>query len=500
MIRPAPSKPLAATTALCLLLWIACSLAVYAVLQDRAPLIEDLDALYHYRVAELIRAHGPWIDISWLPFTVLGDRGPDHHWLFHLLIAPLTAFGHDERGLDIASAVVAGAVPAALYPLLRWAAVPRAPLFAALALFCTTALPFRFAGLRAQALALVFMFAAMFAMARRRALLAAVVAFLFTESYHGAVILGLILAATWCGQWACRERPSFELLPAVAVGVFAGLLLSPWFPRNISYLIFHTVFKTGSDDVFLVGIEWLKPPARLFWGASALAHATLLAGAATLLWKRARGEAPGPRPDTVTALILTAVFFAMNWRSWRFVEYYAPFAVVTAGLLLRDSGLAAGPGRIAGRAVAATLSAALAVGAWTGLDSLREGTGETFGAFSGFMRYVEAHDASPMVFNTFWSDFQQMVFWSDRARFVAGLDGNYLRFGDPARFGLWYDFSKGRRLDRTDNAQEIARAFGARWIVVSRLQPQLADNLYQDPHAELVMARPDSGWLFRVRP
>ena len=481
------------------LLWIACSVAVFLVLQQRAPLLADVDSLYHYRVAELIRMHGPWVDISWLPFTVLGDRGPDHHWLFHLLVAPLTAFGHDETSLNIASAVVAGAIPAALYPMLRRAAVPFAMGFAALSIFCTTALPFRFSGLRAQALALLFMFASMFAMSQRRKVAVAILAFLFTESYHGAVILGMILAVTWAAQWMCREKPAFELLPAVAIGVFAGLLLSPWFPRNISYLIFHTVFKTGSEDPFLVGTEWLEPPWRLLVGASAIAHVLLLAGVATVLWKRWKREPMLPPPETLAALMLTAVFLAMNVRSWRFVEYYAPFAVVTAGLLLRDSGWLATTGRAARGAVAAVLSIALAIGAWTGLTTLRDGKGERFDAFADFMRYVDAHDAKPMVFNTYWSDFQHMVFWSDRARYVAGLDGNYLRFGDPVRFRLWYDFSTGRRLDRHDNAAAIYQEFGARWIVVSRYQPQLADNLAQDPRAELVMARPDSGWLFEVR-
>ena len=260
------------------------------------------------------------------------------------------------------------------------------------------------------------------------------------------------------------------------------------------------MFKTGSEDPFLVGTEWLEPPWRLLLGASAIAHVVLLGSAVVVLWRRGKHEATALRPDTLSALMLTGVFLAMNVRSWRFVEYYAPFAVVTAGLLLRDSGWIAAARRTTKGAVAGVLSVALAIGVWTGLTTLRDGKGERFDAFADFMRYIDAHDAKPMVFNTYWSDFQHMVFWSDRTRYVAGLDGNYLRFGDPVRFRLWYDFSTGHRLDRHDNAAAINQAFGARWIVVSRYQPQLADNLAQDEHAELVMARPDSGWLFEVRP
>src|SRR5687768_18221795 len=38
----------------------------------------DFDGHYHLRVAYWIGHHGLWSDIPWLPFTVLGERGPDH--------------------------------------------------------------------------------------------------------------------------------------------------------------------------------------------------------------------------------------------------------------------------------------------------------------------------------------------------------------------------------------------------------------------------------------
>ena len=481
------------------LVWAFCTAVVFWALQARGPLLADVDSLYHYQVASLIRESPPWVDITWLPFTVLGARGPDHHWLFHLLVAPLTALGHDARSLDLASAIVAGAVPAALTPMLRRAAVPFAALLALLALFASDALPFRFAGLRAQALALVFMVATLFAMARRRHIAIAVIAFLFTESYHGAVILGLFAVVSLAAQWICERRFDLRIVTAAALGVFAGLLLSPWFPRNISYLVFHTVFKTGSSDPFLVGTEWLRPPISLLVGGSIVAHAVLASAMAVAALLRARGVAVRPRSDTVAAWVVTAIFLAMNATAWRFVEYYAPFAIVSAGLLLRDAFAAAPAAGTLRRASAAGLVACLAWSVPHGAHVLAIAPGERFDAFADFMRYVDANDPAPMVFNTRWSDFQHMVFWSRRARYAAGLDGNYLRYGDPRRFALWHAFATGERLGRHDNAAAIRDAFGAGWIVVSSTQPELADNLAQDDGAELAMARPGSGWLFRIR-
>ena len=44
--------------------------------------ILGVDGYYHFRIGQEILERGPWVDIRWLPFTVLGEHGPDHHWLF----------------------------------------------------------------------------------------------------------------------------------------------------------------------------------------------------------------------------------------------------------------------------------------------------------------------------------------------------------------------------------------------------------------------------------
>jgi hypothetical protein len=483
--------------------FVACAAGFHALLAQLGPYVADVDGLYHYRVSELILHHGPWVDITWLPYTVLGERGPDHHWLFHLLVAPLTALGHDQRSLMLAAALVGAAMPVAVWPILKRAGVPFALGFALAMMFASDSLPLRFLGLRTQSLAIVFMVAALFAMAWGRAAWVGVISFLFTESYHGAVILGLFLVATLAAEWILERRVTFKLVTATAIGVFAGLLLSPWFPRNVSYLIFHTVFKTGVSNAFLVGAEWLPPAASFLLEGDAVAHGMLALGLAALVVTRPSGAWPRIGRDTLAACMVSAVFLAMNAQSWRFTEYYAPFAVVTSGLLLRDAARQY-DGHVARvRAVAiAAIVAALAWGIPRAVGIMTPGPGkfERYDLFASFMRYIDTHDAHPMVVDTRWSDFQHMVYWSDRARYAAGLDGNYLRFGDPQRYATWYAFSTGAWLDRKDNARRLGDAFGAGWIVVHSSQPALAQNLRADPDAELVMTDRDGGWLFRLRP
>jgi hypothetical protein len=382
----------AARTALeSLLVFAARATVFYAMLAQRAAMF-DYDALYHFKLARLILERGPWVDISWLPFTVLGDHGTDHHWLFHVLVAPLTLLGNDLRAVDIASAVVAALMPVALLPLLRRAAIPVAPLFAVAVMFAHSALPGRFLTLRAQDLAVVLMIAAMFAMAWRRTAWVGVVAFVFTQSYHGAVILGMILVTDAAARWIVERRFHLASVTACAVGVLAGLLAQPWFPDNVRYLVFHTFFKTAQAYPGLVGTEWVPAPFYSIAMEGWPAHLLLLSGmvAAAIAARRA-----GPRIlgiDTLSCLGVAAFTFAMSRFAWRFLEYYAPPAVTAAGLLWRDAARHLSWTRAKAGAVAAGLAALIAVGAYRGNERVAVSLTGPFDAYAAMMRYVDAND------------------------------------------------------------------------------------------------------------
>src|SRR5262245_44117222 len=59
----------------------------------------DFDGHFHLRVAQWIAHFGLWTDLPWLPLTVLGERGPDHQWLFHLSLVPYTWLGDQDTAL-----------------------------------------------------------------------------------------------------------------------------------------------------------------------------------------------------------------------------------------------------------------------------------------------------------------------------------------------------------------------------------------------------------------
>lgn len=454
--------------------------------------VPDFDGHYHLRVAYWIAHHGLWSDIPWLPFTVLGERGPDHHWLWHLMLVPFTWIDDPSQALLWAGAFNAAITVAVIALVMRVLGVPAAPLFAVLAVAASTAMPFRLAMLRAQNIAVIFMMLSVWAMARGRYKTLGALAFLFLESYHAAVIMGpLALIGSVARSFEAR-RVVLTPVIAVAAGLTLALLVSPWFPRNIEYLMFHLFFKTanpvyGEHLSSLIGTEWYPPGWRRLALHSWPAHLMLGFALAALAWRRVR-----PPVDTIIGVGGALLSLALYYSAIRFAEYYVPFAALSAGLVARDALASRGYRRLH----AALLVVWTAIAAGVGLNALHRPSLMPPDHLAGIgARLNELGKPGDVVLNTNWADFMPLVWWADAFRYVNGLDGHYLAYGNETRFALWLGTGLGV-ID--DPVTAIERAFGARFVVVSRQHAKLAEQLQQSPRALLHLAAPE-GWLFELR-
>ena len=451
--------------------------------------LPDFDGHYHLRVVQWIAHQGLWADIPWLPFTVLGDKGPDHHWLWHLALLPLGWLG-DAEALAWGAALNGAATVAVISLVMRLLGVPAAPLFAVLAVTADAIMPMRILMLRTQNIAVIYMMLAVWAMARGRIKTLAVLAFLFLESYHAAVIIAP-MALIGCAALSLAERRVI-VAPAIAVagGLTLALIVSPWFPRNIEYLMFHLFFKTpnsllGGHVSSLIGTEWYPPGWWRLATQAWPAHAMLAAACATLALRRWRA-------DTLIAIGVALLCLALYWKASRFAEYYVPFAALAAGLAARDAAPAAGYAR----RHAAALAISAAIAASVGIRGLQETPLMAPDKLAQIgKRLNELGRPGDVVFNSSWSDFMALVWWADGFRYVNGLDGHYLAYRDPARFAVWLGTGAGA-LD--DPATVIGDAFDARFVVVARQHEPLAAQLMRAPQAALQLESRD-GWLFELR-
>lgn len=489
---PSPSRAWhrPAATALSALLVYGVAFAAFAWAVLPAAGLVGVDAYYHIQQAHQMRSQGIFMGVPWLPFTILGDAGPDHHLLWHVLLMPFAQGPDLFTSAKWAIVATAALVPAGLALWLRALRVPWAPVFALLAATGAVIMPGRLAMLRAQNLAILFVAAAVWALLRRRHGAAFVVAAAFTAAYHGAAILAPVALLYALVVAATERRFAWRGPAALALGATLALVASPWFPANVEYLFFHALFVHHS------GNEWLTPPLAHVLTESLPAHATL-ALSLLLAW-RARGRRPAQRPaarqDRLVLLALATLFVVMYSRTWRFAEYYVPVAALTAGVFARGLGAR---GR---RVVVAVAALGVLWGGTRGLALLRDHADYRPEKWARVGAYLRAH-ARPgeLIYNREFSDFPLLMFHAPALRYANGLDPAYLAYSDPERFAIWRQLAVFTPATPDDPAPIIARTFQTRWAVVNRNGPGLAARLAQSPHAQLVV-RSRWGWLFALDP
>ncbi len=164
-----------------LALAVAVGVPAYLALSRRGSIAEG-DTLYHFKMAALILRHWPWVDVSWLPLTVLGERGTDHHWLWHLVIAPFAAIQDPQVAIHVAGAATCAAVAAAVLLVCRGLAIPLAPLAAILIICADATMPERLTRLRSENVMYAFLPLALLFMAKRRHVALFFLSWIFMES------------------------------------------------------------------------------------------------------------------------------------------------------------------------------------------------------------------------------------------------------------------------------------------------------------------------------
>jgi len=457
----------------------------------------DFDGHFHLRVAQWIAHFGLWTDLPWLPYTVLGEHGPDHQWLFHLSLVPYTWLGDQDAALAWATAGNAALVPAILTFTMRMLRVPAAPVFALLAVTAGEYMPYRLLMLRAQNIAIVFMVLSVWAIAKKRYRVLLLLAFLFLESYHAAVVLFPIAALGCVVHSALQRRPVVAPLVAVGAGEALALLVSPWFPRNIEFILFHVLYKTanplyGDQVSSLIGNEWYPALWRNLLLDSWPAHVLLAVSVASLALRAHRERAWRPPIETLLAVGVALLSLGLYWKAVRFGEYYIPFCALAAGLAVRDTWPAASltRGRIAALVAAAAVFASVGVAQLGRITLLPRDYLASVGE-----RLNELGRPGELVFNSRWTDFSALVWWADTFGYVNGLDGHFLAYRDPARLALWLALGAGMV---EDPVGVIARSFGARFVVVAPPHAALAQQLLKSPRVVERVASRD-GWLFEIK-
>jgi hypothetical protein len=475
----------------------------------------DFDGYYHIKWTRELwasmksRAFPP--AFPWLPLTTLNPKDyVDHHLLFHIIQIPFAAVSDPRLGAKIGSAFFGGLAVLSCYWLLMRYRI-RYPLVWLVGLLgCSAPFLFRMNMAKAPPLAIVFLVIAVHLFFQRKYTLLLPLALVFTWAYDLFVLL-IMATVFWVVTIAITEQ-RFEWRPLVFVlaGCAAGLIINPYFPKNLLQLAEHMKIKlTVSDFDTKVGSEWYPYDSWEFLGNSAVACIAMFVGYVTFEpSERRRAHYP------LFFLMLSTALMIMTARWKRIAEYWPPFAVLFAGFTLQPwlegyrpyltrlpkevleelkpfldrEGMPPPPKEkdfrdlvrtIAMSVVALILSGFLSFNLRATVKEI--GQSEPHDHYRAGMAWLRANvPPGQIIFNTDWDDFPRLFYYDSSHYYVSGLDPSYLYEKNPDLSRLYEDITLGRE---EDPGPLIRDKFGARYV--------FSDNNHHDffEHARL------SGWF-----
>lgn len=462
-------------------------IALFGLAQWGAPgFVGGDDGYYHLKLAALMRG-----DLTpqfvWLPFTILNEgEFVDHHWLFHVLQTPF-AVGDLIAGGQIAAALFAAAALVMAGWLMRRQNVPGAALWSLAMFAASSAFVYRLSMPRAQSLSLLWLFAAIYLLLRRRERWLIVLGLTYVWLYDAFPLLLIAAGLYVVAARLIENQWRWGALIYPALGIALGLLINPYFPSNLIFIFHHLIAKLDPASV-PVGNEWYPYTTAQLIQHSGFALLAVVGGVVALGWRRERMNTA-----TTLTLGLCLIFGAMLMASRRFVEYFPAFAVLFCAFAWQPI-LA---GRSFGKPARLGIAAAVIVAAAFSLQQARASIADDSPAsqLSGAAGWLAANTPQgSVVFQTDWDDFPRLFFYNTHNVYIVGLDPTYLQRSDIVRYYLWLDLTEGRGLDLSE---DIRQGFGAQYAISDLEHTAFLNRAAADPQF-VEMYRDGESVVFRI--
>jgi hypothetical protein len=429
---------------------------VLALTQFSTPSVccGDFDGYYHIKWSQILWqgfSHGHLPKFTWLPLTTLGpDTYADQHFLFHIFLIPFTWFGNLRLGAKIATTVLSSLAVFSLYWLMVRYRIRYSLLWLLALLGCSWIFYARLDMTKAQGLSILFIVIGIWLLFERKYHWLALVGFLYVWSYNLFVMLG-VLAVMWAiVLWWSEKRLEWRPIAWATAGIVAGLVVNPYFPRNLTLFFEHLKAKSGEVSIAQgTGFEWYSPSSWDFLGSSFIACAAMVIGFIALGYGLSADRERRTGSERALLFFLFSSFLLLiSIRSNRFLEYWPPFAVLFAAFAMQpvwsresteDAGSCGslerserGPlGRVAIVTAALILAAGVAYNVSATRAKIVPVTKGSDHYKAGAEWMLKNIPPGALIYNVNWSDFPKLFFYDTVHSYISGLDPLYLQDRHP---------------------------------------------------------------------
>jgi hypothetical protein len=472
--------------------------ALFGVVQFATPALAGNDGYYHVKMGWLVRQQGLTPPFVWLPLTILSRQAfYDHHLLYHAYLS-LFAFGESGEALTLGGKIASVIPPSlafvAVWWLLRGQGVRWASIWAVGLFAVSEAFLYRMSMPRAQSASLLVLTLGLHWMLTRRFKRLIPLGFFYVWLYNAFPLLIAVAAVYVATTLVTERRVEWQALVFPAVGIGLGLIVNPYFPQNVTFILNHLAPKIGTSAT-PVGNEWYPYETWTLIENSGFALGAFVLGALALGWRGARIER-----RTLTAFVLSVMFGLMLFKARRFVEYFPAFALIFAALSvspLIERWLAAQTQR--SRRAPIALLAALVVPLAITLGQARETIAQSRPADQYAAASIWLKDNTPpgsLVFQTDWDDFTRLFFYNTSNLYTLGLDPTYMELYDADLYDEWVQITRGQ-VDRP--SQAIRSRFGGEYVFSDLDHGNFLKKAKDDPGLQEVY-RDEYAVIFAVLP
>ena len=464
-----------------------------AFIQFSTPNLISVDGYFHIKFAQVMREQGLRPPFPWLPLTILNPNDyVDHHFLYHVLLIPFT-YGDLRIGAKWAGVIFPALAFLAGWLFLRGQRVAYAALWSLGFLAIADGFLYRLSMPRVQAVSLLMMFLILHVTFTHRYHWLLPLTFTYVWLYDAFPFVVFIVGIYTVNHWLLDRQLNVRPLLYVGVGIGLGLLINPYFPRNIIYIWHHWLPKLSETSAG-VGNEWSPYQTWTLVEHAAPALLAFIAGAFALALSQRRVNS-----RAATLFWITILFGLLLFKSRRFIEYYPAFALLFCALAwssLLEEWLPAKPwlNKLTPIALILLLLPAL----WLNFEA----TQESFQNSKPYQRYAAAAawfkantPPGSRIYQTDWDDFGPLFFYNSQNSYTLGLDPTYMQLYNADLYDLWVAISRGWV---TVPSQVITATFGANYILTDIDHESFLLNARADPYLEEVH-RDDYTIIFRVR-
>jgi hypothetical protein len=480
------------------------------LIQFATPNLVGNDGYYHIKMAYILRTEGLRPAFDWLPLTILNPQEYyDHHYLYHILMIPLT-FGDLRTGAKFASILFPALAFVSIWWLLKGQKVPYTSLWSLGLLVVSEAFLYRMSMPRAQSLSLLLLVWALHGLLKGHFRWLLPLGFLYVWSYNAFPLLIMVVGAYIAARWLIHRELRWQPLAYASAGVTLGLLVNPYFPENLAFIYRHLAPKLTDATLVSVGNEWFPYRTATLLENSGWALLAFLAGILALGMNNRRMNTA-----TATSLFLVMLFGLMLFQSRRFVEYAPPFALIYAALawgpLLQgwrdrqNSETPADPSNRrpswAGSGILPALAAVLLIPLlWLNITATRKQLQENakpYQRFAGASAWLEENTlAGARVFQTDWDDFPRLFFYNHHNTYTIGLDPTYMQLFDTDLYDHWVAITQA---EVADLSQAILEDFDSEYVITDLKHKDFLRAAEKDEHIVL-MYEDDYAIVFQVMP